>query len=71
METREEIQKELITIFGEDGCGNVCDETNIFHDEEGWKLFLCGFMEPWNLGKTVDEARLKIRELAAMGLGLS
>ncbi len=71
MEAREEIQRELTEAFGEDSCGNVCDKTNVFHDGEGWKLFLCGFMAPWSLGKTADEAKSRIRELSSIGFGLN
>ena len=47
-----------------------CEEAEIFRDEDGWKLNLEGFMAPWNLGKTVNEARESIREYASMGFGL-
>jgi hypothetical protein len=39
--------------------------------EEGWKMMLEGFMEPWKLGRTVAEAKAGIREYAKMGFGLS
>ncbi len=54
---------------GEEGCRVACQDAEIFQDEEGWKLFLEGFMEPWFLGKTVDKA--SIREFASMGFGLN
>jgi hypothetical protein len=30
-----------------------------------------GFMAPWNLGQTVEEAKASIREYASMGFGLA
>jgi hypothetical protein len=40
-------------------------------DKEGWKMMLEGFMEPWFLGKTAEEAKVSIKEYASMGFGLS
>ena len=72
MEERTQIRQTLLEILGEEGCGITCeDNVDILHDEEGWKLMLCGFMEPWKLGTTVDEARATLRELGAMHFGLS
>lgn len=71
MEDREEILKALMDAVGEEGCGVRCEEADIFKDEEGWKLFLCGFMGPWFIGKTVGEAKAQIKEYASMGFGLS
>jgi hypothetical protein len=71
MNDREEILASLMEAVGEEGCGVSCQDAEIFQDEEGWKLFLEGFMEPWFLGKTVDEAKARIREYASMGFGLS
>jgi hypothetical protein len=34
-------------------------------------MMLEGFMEPWKLGQSVEEARASIREYASMGFGLS
>ncbi len=62
--------KELYDVLGEEGCGMSCEEADIFQDEEGWKMNLGGFMEPWKLGRTVSEARDSIREYASMGFGL-
>ena len=42
-----------------------------FFNEEGWKMMLEGFMEPWKLGKTVAEAEAAIKAYASMGFGLS
>jgi hypothetical protein len=71
MNDREELLASLMEAVGEEGCGISCQEAEIFLDEEGWKLFLEGFMEPWFLGKSVAEAKARIREYASMGFGLS
>jgi hypothetical protein len=47
-----------------------CEEATIFQDDEGWKMMLEGFMEPWKLGTTVEEAKTSIREYAGMAFGL-
>jgi predicted RNase H-like HicB family nuclease len=71
MDQREELLQELMDAIGEEGCGVSCEEATLFKDEEGWKMMLEGFMEPWSLGQTVDEAKARIREYASMGFGLS
>jgi hypothetical protein len=71
MSDREIILKELMDVLGEEGCGISCEEATIFMDDEGWKMMLEGFMEPWNLGQTVDEAKASIKEYSRMGFGLS
>lgn len=71
MSDREKILKALMDVLGEEGCGVSCEEATIFQDDEGWKMMLEGFMEPWKLGQTVEEARASIREYASMGFGLS
>jgi hypothetical protein len=72
MDEQQEIRDTLFEVLGEEGCGTTCeDDVDILHDEEGWKLMLCGFMEPWMLGKTADEARRTLKDLASMGFGLS
>ncbi len=72
MEGERQIRETLYEILGKEGCGIGCeDDADIFHDEEGWKLMLCGFMEPWKLGGTVDEARSALKNLGSMGYGLS
>jgi hypothetical protein len=71
MNEKSEIKKSLMKVIGEEGCGVSCSEADIFHDDEGWKMMLEGFMEPWKLGHTVEEAREKIREYAKMGHGLA
>ena len=71
MGDREIILTELMTALGEEGCGVSCEEATVFRDEEGWKMMLEGFMEPWKLGQTLEEAKASIREYARMGFGLS
>jgi hypothetical protein len=34
-------------------------------------MMLEGFMEPWKLGQTVEEAQASIKEYSRMGFGLS
>ena len=70
MEGGNELIEHLICLVGDEGCGGSCDMNSIFHDEEGWKLYLCSFMEPWFLGKTIEEARGAIEAYASMGFGL-
>ena len=71
MGDREKILEALMDVLGEEGCGVSCEEATLFQDDEGWKMMLEGFMEPWKLGQTVDEAKTRIREYAGMGFGLS
>lgn len=71
MGEKEEILNLLMEIIGEEGCGVSCKEAEVFKDEQGWKMFLEGFMEPWYIGKTAEEAKKNIREYASMGFGLS
>ena len=71
MSDREKILAALMDVLGEEGCGVSCEEATIFQDDEGWKMMLEGFMEPWKLGQSVEEARASIREYASMGFGLS
>ncbi|MGD2099234.1 MAG: hypothetical protein PVG35_16770 [Desulfobacterales bacterium] len=71
MNDREAILKALYEVLGEEGCGVSCEEATISKDDEGWKMMLEGFMEPWKLGQTVEEAKASIKEYARMGFGLS
>ena len=71
MSDREKILKALMDVLGEEGCGVSCEEATIFQDDEGWKMMLEGFMEPWKLGQSIEEARASIKEYASMGFGLS
>ena len=71
MSGREKILAALMDVLGEEGCGVSCEDATIFRDDEGWKMMLEGFMEPWKLGQTVEEAKASIKEYAGMGFGLS
>lgn len=71
MDEKEELLELLYRVLGEEGCGVSCSEAEIFKDDEGWKMFLEGFMAPWKLGLTVDAAKESIREYARMGFGLT
>ena len=71
MGDRENILDALMQVIGEEGCGVACEEATVFKDEEGWKMILEGFMEPWKLGQSVEEAKASLREYARMGFGLS
>jgi hypothetical protein len=72
MEGPYEIRQALLETVGEQGCGGAtCDDADVFYDEEGWKLMMCGFLEPWKLGKTVEEARQSLKEYGSMGFGLA
>jgi hypothetical protein len=70
MNDREVILAELMDAIGEEGCGVACEEATVFEDEDGWKMMLEGFMAPWKLGRTVEEARNSIKEYASMGFGM-
>lgn len=71
MTEKEEIRSFLMETIGEEGCGVSCGEPEIFRDERGWNMVLEGFMEPWYLGKTAQEAKASIEEYASMGFGLT
>ena len=71
MSDREKILTALMDVLGEEGCGVSCEDAAIFRDDEGWKMMLEGFMEPWKLGQTVEEAQASIKDYARMGFGLS
>ena len=60
----------LYRFAGEAECGEACTDAQLYREDGEWKLFLCGFMEPWPLGKTVAEAEVKLREYARGGFGL-
>jgi hypothetical protein len=70
MDERGDMLSYLLDVIGEEGCGTSCSEADIFEDKEGWKMMLEGFMEPWFLGKTAEEAKVSIKEYASMGFGL-
>jgi len=71
MREQQELLEYLEGLIGEEGCGVSCKDAEIFRDEGGWKLMLEGFMEPWSLGKTVEDAKAMLKEYASMGFGLS
>ena len=71
MGDREKILEALMDVLGEEGCGISCEEATLYQDDEGWKMMLEGFMEPWKLGTTVEEAKTSIKEYAQMSFGLS
>ena len=71
MDEQQDIMKFLLEAIGEEGCGVSCSDADVFLDEDGWKMMLEGFMEPWFLGKTAEEAKARIKEYASMGFGLS
>ena len=71
MNEQQEIMEALNEALGEQGCGMSCCEAEIFKDGEQWKLLLEGFLEPWPLGRTVEEAKATISEYAGMQFGLS
>lgn len=71
MTDKQEIRSALYEIVGEEGCGTECSDADIFFDEEGWKLMMEGFMGPWYIGKTAEEAKQTIKKLGSMGFGLS
>lgn len=71
MGEKEEIRNFLMEVIGEEGCGMACGDADIFVDEDGWKLKMEGFMEPWKIGKSVEEAKESLREYASMRYGLS
>ena len=67
MSDKEEILSALMDVVGEDCCGSACEEATVYKDEQGWQLLMEGFMGPWPLGKTVEEAKTRIHEYANMG----
>jgi hypothetical protein len=71
MDETGELREYLMNVIGEEGCGVTCEEAEIFKDEEGWKMMLEGFMEPWYLGENVSDAKARIREYASQGFGLA
>lgn len=60
----------LYEIVGEGGCAGACTESELYQEDGEWKLFLCGFMEPWHLGKTLAEAEANLQKYAGQGYGL-
>jgi len=68
--TKQRIYDLLFEIVGEGGCGVACTESELFQEDGEWKLFLCGFLEPWSLGKTLEDVEINLRQYAGQGFGL-
>lgn len=71
MSDREDIKKALEQLVGEEACGMTCEEAEIVREEKGWSLKMEGFMEPWWLGESVEEAKAALRYYASQGFGLA
>jgi hypothetical protein len=68
---KQQIYDLLYDIVGEGGCGLACTDSELYQEEDGeWKLNLCGFMEPWSLGKTLEEVETRLRDYAQQGFGM-
>jgi hypothetical protein len=71
MDAQAELIAYLRQVVEEEECCVTCSEDNIFWEDGAWKLQLAGFLEPWPLGETVDEAKAKLKEYASMKFGSS
>jgi hypothetical protein len=60
----------LYSYVGEGGCGASCTDADIYQENGEWKLFLCGFMAPLPMGKTLAEVEANLREYTRQGFGL-
>lgn len=67
---RQQIHDLLYSIVGEGSCAGACTDAEIYQEDGEWKLFLCGFMEPWSLGKNLAEVELKLWEYTNEVFGL-
>lgn len=54
----------LHEIIGDEGCYGACSDADFYKEDGEWKLFLCGFMEPWPMGKTLAEVETNLRAVA-------
>ena len=70
MGDKQQIYDLLYEIVGEGGCAGACSESELYQENGEWKLFLCGFMEPWSLGTSLSEVEANLREYAGQGFGL-
>lgn len=70
MDDHQKIYELLYEIVGEGGCAGDCTDAELYQEDGEWKLFLCGFMEPWPLGRTLAEVEASLKEYAGQGLGL-
>ncbi|MCK8602084.1 hypothetical protein [Desulfoferrobacter suflitae] len=71
MDEKAELNQYLYDLVGTEGCGVSCGNADILHDEEGWKLMMEGFMEPWKLGRTITEAKASLKEYVSQGFGIA
>ena len=67
---KQKIYDLLYEIVGEGGCAGACSDSELYQEDGDWKLFLCGFMEPWSLGRTLNDVEANLREYAEQGFGL-
>jgi hypothetical protein len=67
---KQQIYDLLYDIVGEGGCGVACTEDELYREDGEWKLNLCGFMEPWTLGKNLEEVETTLRDYANQGFGM-
>jgi hypothetical protein len=67
---KQKIYDLLYEIVGEGGCAGACSEAELYEEDGEWKLFLCGFLEPWPLGKTLQDVESNLWEYAGQGFGL-
>jgi hypothetical protein len=70
MDSKAEIYDLLYNIVGEGGCAGACSTSELYEENGEWKLFLCGFMEPWSLGSNLEEVKQNLQEFADAGFGL-
>ena len=69
-DVKQQIYDLFLEIVGEGGCAGACTESDIYQQDGEWNMFLCGFMEPWPLGRTAAEVETRLREYAGQGFGL-
>ena len=67
MTKRKKIIDLLYEIVGEETCDNSRSEYEIYQENGEWKLFLCNFIEPWPIGKTLAEVETNLWEMAESG----
>jgi hypothetical protein len=68
MSDREKILTALMDVLGQEGCGASCEEAAIFRDDEGWKMMLEGFMEPWKLGQNFRGGQSEYQRVCRHGI---
>ena len=67
IDEKERLHSLLFELVGEEGCNGACTDAELYEEDGEWKLFLCGFMEPWSMGKTAAEAEANLRKFAHSG----